>query len=153
MPSTLRLTEPERTAAALDGALPTDGGLVLFEGVPVPEAVAAADALASRRNLRLHRVSAGDLLADAFDALQGNLREAFDEARAGTVLLLTEVDVLLAARPRRAGDEPAEPPPHERLRAYFLDRVAAYDGVVALCTSGPADDLGALREQAVVVTA
>lgn len=153
MPTTLPLSDPTQTAADLDGVLPTDGGLVLFENVPEPDVVVACDALATRRGLRLHRVGARDLVQEKFDATQGNLREAFDEARGQAVFLLTDADALLDAHPRRGDDEPEEPPPQERLRRYLVDRIEAFDGVVALCVGRASADLDALRTRAVVVTA
>ena len=153
MPSPFRLSDPVQTATDLDGALPAGGGLVLFEGVPESDAVAAADALASRRGLRLHHVHARDLLAERFDAMQGNVREVLDEARGGSVFLLTGAEELLNARPERGDDEPEEPPPAERLRRYLLDRIGAFEGVVVLSAAGPAEGLGALHTGAVVVSA
>ena len=143
-------SDPDALARDLDAALPDDGGLVLFDGALEADALAAADALAQRRSLRLHRVHAADLLHDRFGAVRGNLREVFDEAHAASLLLLTEADALLTASPALDDDDPEGPPASVRLRRYLLDRTAAFEGIVALAVASvaPYDDL---RSHAVVV--
>jgi len=153
MPTQLPLSDPEPLAADLDGLLPLEGGLVVFEGVPETAAVAACDALARRRGLRFHRVRARDLVAEEFAALRGNVREAFDEARGPSALVFTDAGALLRATPNPRAGEPRVPPPPERFRRYFFDRIAAFDGVVALCVEGDEPGLDVARTRGVVVTA
>jgi hypothetical protein len=152
MPTSFRLADPDALAADLDGVLPREGGLVVFEGVAEPDAVAACDALARRRRLRFHHEDARELVAPDFSALRGNVREAFDEPRDAAVLLFTNAAALLDAAPRARPGEPRVPPPPERFRRYLFDRIAAFDGVVALAVDGPAEGLDVARTRGVVVT-
>jgi hypothetical protein len=148
----LRLADPEQTAAALDTALPADGGLVLFEGTPVTETVAACDALARRRGLRLNRIDADALAGGDVLAVQGNLREAFDEMRSPAVFVLTNADALLDA-PVLADDDPEARSPGEQLALYLFDRIEAFDGIVALALRRLPAPFEDRRVGALVVTA
>jgi hypothetical protein len=152
MPTSFRLSDPDALAADLDGVLPRGGGLVVFEGVAERDAVLVCDALARRRRLDFHREDAGGLVAQDFSALRGNVREAFDEPHDTAVLLFTNAAALLNAAPRARAGEPRVPPPPERFRRYFFDRIAAFDGVVALAVDGPAEGLDTARTRGVVVT-
>jgi hypothetical protein len=139
-------------AHQLDAGLPTKGTVVLFDNVPESDVLTVADALAQRRSLRLHRISARDLVAERYAVLRGNLREVFDEAHADTLLLLTDLQELITARPSMDGDEPEGPPPHERLLRYLLDRAVAFEGVVAFAVTGTPDGLDDLRAKAQVIS-
>ena len=83
--------------------------------------------------------------------LRGNLREVFDEAHGESLVLLTNLQVVLTTPLSMDEDQPEGPPPHERLCQYLLDRAEAFEGIIVLAVDGSPPGLDAIRARAVVV--
>jgi len=108
-------------------------GVVLLDGPPGTGKRMAAEVLARKLGLELHRVVLSGVVSKYIGETEKNLRKLFDDAeKGGWILFFDEADALF-------GKRSAVKDSHDRYAnievGYLLDRMEAYAGIVILATN------------------
>ena len=108
-------------------------GVVLFYGDRGTGKTMAAEMLARKLGLELHRVDLSGVVSKYIGETEKNLRKLFDEAeKGGWILFFDEADALF-------GKRSAVKDSHDRYANidtnYLLERMEAYAGIVILATN------------------
>ncbi len=117
----------ERSKTVSDGS-----GITLIVTQASGDIQYAASVVAQGLNYRLHQVNMETLMGDSDAQTQGNLREVFDNAAdGGIVLFFDHADAVFNLD--GAEREPDALTPGD----YFLQRVKVFNGIVVLALSSP----------------
>jgi len=105
-------------------------GVVLLDGPPGTGKTMAAEMLARKLGLELHRVDLSDVVSKYIGETEKNLRKLFDEAeKGGWILFFDEADALF-------GKRSAVKDSHDRYAnievGYLLQRMESFRGLVFL---------------------
>lgn len=133
----LRLPGSSRAALAAVAQSRQRGRLVLFSGPRSTGKSLAAEALAAALGLDAFRIALSRVVSAHAGETEKNLGRVFDAAEAsGALLFFDDADALFGRRTevRDAHDRHAN-----REVAYFLQRVADHQGIVALASTRPAN--------------